>query len=221
MAAALVSKNEAEARTVSRMMMKAVGLLIAALAVVSSPAFACGPAPVSHGLTIFNATAQPIQAVEISPPSQDDWGPNQLGQGQSIAPNASGTFPIATGCTQDVRVEFASAQPIEWHSFDVCTEPNIRAESATAVTPHSLNVTNATQKTIETVQISPPSDNDWGPDWLGSTEYIDAGKTRIFSITRGCVEDIRVTFTDETQREYRSYDTCRVDLRVEPTDTVT
>lgn len=85
--------------------------------------------------------------------------------------------------------------------------------------PHDFTVYNDASQSIEYVNISPPQDNQWGDDWLGSAEVISPGNTRTFSVTLGCSEDIRVTFMDHTTREFRNFDTCQSGLHVTPAST--
>jgi hypothetical protein len=82
--------------------------------------------------------------------------------------------------------------------------------------PHDFTVYNGMTQSIEYVNISPPDDTTWGDDWLGASEVIGTGDSRTFSVALGCLEDVRVTFMDHTQKEYRSFDTCQYDLRVNP-----
>jgi hypothetical protein len=81
--------------------------------------------------------------------------------------------------------------------------------------PHDFTVTNDTSQGIEYLQISPPSNSRWGDDWLDADEVLENGDSKTFSITQGCLEDIKVTWMDHHSREWRNFDTCKYDLRVE------
>lgn len=80
---------------------------------------------------------------------------------------------------------------------------------------HPLTITNNTEQSIEYIQISPPEDQQWGDDWLGPAEVLAPGASRTFTITSGCVQDIRVTWMDHHSREWRNFDTCQYDLAVQ------
>ncbi|MGH7736462.1 MAG: hypothetical protein ACREMP_01135 [Candidatus Tyrphobacter sp.] len=79
---------------------------------------------------------------------------------------------------------------------------------------HNLTITNNASQAIEYVQISVPAQNTWGDDWLGPSEVLLPGDKTTFQVTRGCSEDIRVTFADKTTKEFRNFDTCQYDLQV-------
>lgn len=81
--------------------------------------------------------------------------------------------------------------------------------------PHDLMIKNDTKDPIEYVQISPPSNTKWGDDWLDSNEVLEPGDSKTFSITQGCLEDVKVTWMDHHSREWRNFDTCKYDLDVQ------
>lgn len=90
----------------------------------------------------------------------------------------------------------------------------IAAPRPVSAAPHDLKIINDTQHAIEYIQISPPTNTKWGDDWLDSSEVLEPGDSKTFSITQGCVEDIRVTWMDHHSREWRNFDTCQYDLDV-------
>ena len=42
---------------------------------------------------------------------------------------------------------------------------------------------------IHYVYISPTSSDDWGDDWLGSSELINSGSSRTFNVTNGTYDE--------------------------------
>jgi hypothetical protein len=80
---------------------------------------------------------------------------------------------------------------------------------------HAFSVTNHTSQAIEYIQISPPSDSQWGDDWLAANEVLEPDASRTFTIDGDCIQDIRVTWMDHHSREWRNFDTCQYDLSVE------
>lgn len=78
---------------------------------------------------------------------------------------------------------------------------------------HALTITNNGSHAIEYIQISPPSDNRWGDDWLDADQVVEPGDHVTFSITLGCLEDIKVTWMDHHTSEWQNFDTCQYDLR--------
>lgn len=83
-----------------------------------------------------------------------------------------------------------------------------------ALADHSLTITNNADQAIEYINISPVDSDDWGDDWLGPDQVLESGQRITFTITSGCLQDIRITFMDHHQVEKRNFDTCQYDLRV-------
>ncbi len=79
---------------------------------------------------------------------------------------------------------------------------------------HPLTITNNASQAIEYINISPVDSNVWGDDWLGADQVLEPGDHITFTITTGCMQDIRITFMDHHQDEKRNFDTCQYDLRV-------
>jgi hypothetical protein len=190
--------------------MRALGaFLIAVLLSAASPVPAQTPGP-AHNFTISNTGSEAIESVQISPPSNNNWGNDLLGSSEIIEPGQARTFSI-TGCAQDVRVTFMDQQAHIWRGYDTCLTSLQAAATPTQPTsgpPHNFTISNATSRAIEHIEISPPSDEHWEADLLGPTEVIAPGKSRTFTITRGCPQDVRVTFVDSSQREWQNLDTC-------------
>jgi hypothetical protein len=193
--------------------MKALGAflivaLLSAASLAQVPAQTPGPA---HNFTISNTGSEAIEHVQISPPSNNNWGDDLLGPSEVIEPGRARTFSIMSGCAQDVRVTFTDEQEQIWRGYDTCLTSLQAAATPTQPTsgpPHNFTISNATSKAIEDVEISPPSDEDWEADLLGPAEAIAPGESRTFTITRGCPQDVRVTFVDSSQREWHNLDTC-------------
>jgi len=83
-----------------------------------------------------------------------------------------------------------------------------------ALADHPLTIVNNADQAIEYVYISPIDSDNWGDDWLGSSEVISSGARRTFTIESGCAQDIRVVFMDHHEVVKRNFDTCQYDLRV-------
>ncbi len=185
-----------------------IAVLLSAAPPVQVPAQTPGPA---HNFTISNTGSEAVEYVQISPPSNNNWGDDLLGPSELIEPGRARTFSITSGCAQDVRVTFMDEQEQIWRGYDTCLTSLQAAASPTQPTsgpPHSFTIYNATSKAIEHVEISPPSDEHWEADLLGPAEVIAPGMSRTFTITRGCPQDVRVTFVDSSQREWYNVETC-------------
>jgi hypothetical protein len=84
----------------------------------------------------------------------------------------------------------------------------------TALADHPLTITNNADQAIEYIYISPVDSDNWGDDWLGSDQVLESGQKITFTITSGCLQDIKVVFMDHHNVERRNFDTCQYDLRV-------
>jgi hypothetical protein len=181
-------------------------LSAAVLTAILPPAASAQP----HDLVVDNAAGSvAIASIKISPPTDDDWGDNWLATNELIGAGRSRTFSVTLGCSEDIRITFADHEVREWRAYDTCRNTTLSVASAPASGPsHDLVIFNASSVAIRDVEISPPANDNWGENWLGASESIAAGQSRTFTMTRGCAEDIRVTFASHRQREWPNYDTC-------------
>lgn len=62
----------------------------------------------------------------------------------------------------------------------------------------SITLVNNSDETICYVYISPTTSDEWGEDWLGSTEVIDPGDQRVFNVEPG-VYDLLATDCDDNE----------------------
>jgi hypothetical protein len=176
----------------------------------------------THQFTVSNgAGSAAITSVQISPPSDPDWGPNLLSSGENVAAGATRTFTLTGACTQDVRVIFADHETQEYEgdtSYDTCVNHLLAVSSAPVSGPkHTFTIVNDGPAPVTVVEISPPSADMWGESWLPASATIAAGQSFAVTIDRGCAQDVRVTYGENTRREYRSQDTCQqATLHVSP-----
>lgn len=72
-----------------------------------------------------------------------------------------------------------------------------------------VNILNRTGRTVYTLNISPASDPNWGPDLLGSN-VLPTGQTARINYNRslGCTWDIRVTYSDGGDNDWRNINLC-------------
>jgi hypothetical protein len=87
---------------------------------------------------------------------------------------------------------------------------------STALAEDDITITNRSSLVIQFIYISPPGENNWGEDWLAAAKYgvIVPGDHAMFRIDQGCIEDIKVTFSDNHSKEWRNLDTCKNNLEV-------
>jgi len=73
-----------------------------------------------------------------------------------------------------------------------------------------FTITNHTGQTVMTLNVSPTSENSWGPDILG-VDVLGNGESAEISFDRDeddCVWDIRVTYEDGDTGDWRGINLC-------------
>ena len=73
-----------------------------------------------------------------------------------------------------------------------------------------FTITNHTGQTVMTLNVSPTSENSWGPDILG-VDVLGNGESAEVSFDRDqdeCVWDIRVTYEDGDTGDWRGINLC-------------
>lgn len=76
----------------------------------------------------------------------------------------------------------------------------------------NFSVVNATGHTVVTLNVSPTSENEWGPDILG-TQVLRNGQTAQVVFDRAesqCNYDIRATYDDSDTTDMRNVNLCQV-----------
>ena len=137
--------------------------------------------PTDTTLTIVNATAYDIWYVYISPSSSDSWGDDWLGD-DVIPAYGSYTFFVSEGM-YDLRVEDS-----DYNVMATWFESYLAGEQEWTVSmgdEASVTLYNNSGQSVCYVYISPSSSSDWGGDWLGDSEILDAGYNRIFYLPAG------------------------------------
>jgi hypothetical protein len=84
----------------------------------------------------------------------------------------------------------------------------------TALAENDFTVTNRSSQDIVLIFIAPPSEQNWGENWLAAAKYgvIVPGDHAMFRIDGGCEKDVKVTYRDSHSREYYNFDTCKYNL---------
>lgn len=84
------------------------------------------------------------------------------------------------------------------------------AATAAWAAAQDFTIVNHTGHTIVTLNVSPTSSNQWGPDILGR-DVLANGESAEVSFDRGedhCIWDIRVTYDDQTENDERGVNLC-------------
>jgi hypothetical protein len=84
--------------------------------------------------------------------------------------------------------------------------------ASVATARQNFSVVNRTGHTVMTLNVSPTSEDEWGPDILGN-EVLRAGQTAAVTFDRAetqCNYDIRATYEDNDTTDMRGVNLCQV-----------
>jgi len=153
--------------------------------VMSSSPQSCTIYNMAANLVLHNNSGQIISYVYVAPSPQGadgNWGDDQLGAAETIAPGATRTWTITTS-RYDLKAVGEGGQ--EWTLYDVEVPAGATPQSydwtiAPVAPPVSGNLvlTNNSGQTICYVYISPSTDASWGSDQLATGETVGLGQSR-------------------------------------------
>ncbi len=144
-------------------------------------------------ITMINQSGETICYVNISPVTDQYWGDDWLGSTEMVASGESHTFEVEPG-GWDMR-----ALNCDQDTIDEDGQIEITASGYTWTVPRraqvpqgapTLRLVNNLTVDICFVNISPSTDQYWGPDWLGS-DFIPAGGSHDFAVPPGQMYDMR------------------------------
>ena len=152
---------------------------------------ATGSAGDEFQVTIANASPDEVCYVQISLSDSDQWGEDWLAENETIAPGARRVFDVPEG-RYDVLVQRCDASTMST-AWGVSGDTTVSVGSEGAIV--RLLVENQSSVEICYLHISLSTADDWGQDWLGDIESLQAGNTRIFYLTPGTY-DLQVADCD-------------------------
>jgi hypothetical protein len=91
-------------------------------------------------------------------------------------------------------------------------EDGAAPSAAVGTARQNFSVVNATGHVVVTLNVSPTTENEWGPDILGS-HVLQTGQTAQVVFDRAetqCNYDIRATYDDQDTSEMRNINLCQV-----------
>lgn len=166
-----------------------------------------GSASAQSSLVVSNQTDVPVYYFYASPCSSSGWGADRLGS-DVISAADSYSFDITPGCW-DFKVKFSDGDELTQSRQQVRRGASLTwtlgaASTASVSRPVPLRgnsgssgsfvVANRTDQSLHYLYASECSQNNWGPDQLGS-DTVPAGSSYTFTITPGCW-DFKVRFAD-------------------------
>ena len=165
--------------------MKRSGLLsLAGLVVVFSLACASigggggGASTSGVDIEIVNRSPDDVCYVFISPTESDAWGNDLLGENDRIAPGDRKTFSMDDN-TYDVRAETCDEAAM-LSGWEISSDTTLTVGESRATV--RLLMSNESSTEVCYVFISPSSGDDWGEDWMGQNETVQAGQLRVFYV---------------------------------------
>lgn len=170
--------------------------------------------PPQRELTVQNQGELDIHELYASPTTDDQWGPDRLGD-RILAAGSSFRirFGRAAACAFDVRVVYEDGRDEEVRNHDACRQPTLALAAARASPgarageERGFALTNRHARTIFQVFVDPGDDDDWGDDLLGS-ETLDPGDTARIAFRGGCVVRLRIVFDNGAAEERGGIDVC-------------
>jgi hypothetical protein len=179
---------------------------------------------------LVNRSGRVIYEAYASPATDNNWGPDRLGQ--NVVP-AGRNFVIRLPqgeCVYDVRVvyERSGGPSEERRNINLCTvrdvvfdgraagtgqQPGAPQQAAPQQGPQgnpSFNLVNQGQRTVMQVYASLTTDNNWGPDRLGA-DTVAPGAIYPLRLPEGnCMYDVRFVYDNGQADERRNVNLCEV-----------
>ena len=189
-----------------------------------------GPAPVAQAQTgdpsfnLVNRSGQVIFEVYASPATDNNWGPDRLGQ--SVVP-AGRSFVIRLPqgeCVYDVRVvyERSGGPAEERRNINLCNVRDLvfegRVGGQQQAAPQraapqgnpSFNLVNQGQRTVMQVYASLTTDNNWGPDRLGADTLAPGAVFPVRLPEGNCIYNVRFVYDNGQADERRNVNLCEI-----------
>jgi hypothetical protein len=129
-------------------------------------------------VTIANRSPDEICYVLISLSADDSWGDDWLGDNDTIMPGDTQVFSLDSG-TYDVRVESCDEASMAT-AWEVSRDTTVTAGASGADV--RLMVSNESSSEVCYIYVSPTTGDDWGDDWMGEMESLQAGMLRLFYV---------------------------------------
>lgn len=147
------------------------------------------PAPQANtpSIRIRNGASVPACFVYISLPTEDTWGPDQLGESEIIEVGASRDFELAAA-SYDVRIDDCNGKLMHFEfGLDVSgpTSIGLKDQPTPAAGNAPLTIINDLESNACYLYISPTTDDSWGNDWLGTGYVLAAGDTTVINVPAG------------------------------------
>jgi hypothetical protein len=135
-------------------------------------------------LAVLNQTTSDICYLYVTQAASDDWGPDQLGDTDTISPGSTFTVTNIPAGSFDVLSEDCNHNVISWN-YGVSLEGQTEFTLTVSGAPDILILENNSSKQFCALYISPPDATSWGRSQLNSDHPVDASTQRTFVIGPG------------------------------------
>jgi hypothetical protein len=160
-------------------------------------------------VSVANRSAVVLRELYASARGPEAWGPDRLG---ATVIDAGGEFRMrirSRDCVFDLRAVYADDREEVKERQDLCATRAVAFDrSGIPRGPQrSLVFANRHLATVQEIYVSPSTENDWGPDRLGSAT-LPMGREATAEFEGACEVDIRVVFPNGGAEERREVDAC-------------
>ncbi len=168
-------------------------------------------------VAVANRSGIVLRELYASARGPEAWGPDRLGA-EVIEPGGEFRLRLrARDCVVDLRAVYADEREEVKARQDICANPALAFDRGgiPRQPQRSVILANRHLATVGEIYVSPSSENDWGPDRLGSAT-LPPGRDATAEFEGACEVDIRVVFPNGGAEERREVDVCenpRVVLR--------
>ena len=151
-------------------------------------------------VTMINQSSSPVCYVLIGPSTNQYWGSDWLGSSEIIEAGGSRDFAVPPGQQYDFQALDCNENPLQQDSQIMVTEQGFTWMVTGTYTapptpdqsgPPTVRLQNVGSVPVCSVNMSPSTQSTWGPNWLGSSETIQPGASREFSVPAGENYDLR------------------------------
>ncbi len=157
-------------------------------------------------VTLRELYAAPVATRAARAQDEAAWGPDRLFEAL-LEPGAEARFVLrGRACRFDLRAVYADEREELREDVDLCAAP-AQAFDRSGIPRRALVVANRHLAPLQSVFLSPSTDNDWGPDRLEAAP-LAVGAEATVTMEGPCEADLRIVFPNGGAEERRGIDVC-------------
>lgn len=204
----------------------------AAAAFLAFGGFAAQAQTGDPSFNLVNRSGRVIYEAFASPATDNNWGPDRLGQ-NVVPAGRSFIMRLPFGeCIYDVRVVYdrQGGPAEERRNINLCNLRDLAFDGTQAqqggqpqqpqqtgpVGNPSFNLVNQGRQTVMQVFASPTTDQNWGPDRLGAGTVAPGAYVPVRLPEGPCMYDIRIVYDAGQPQEQRNVNLCEITNVIAP-----